>query len=126
MSASDSASERPRRQRIPEKIGGFPPARQIGQGWHGARFPRPSGIGRTRYRAESTPPHLAREPHRLTQFRREARAMAAISHPQVVTCIDQGCDDGWHWIAMEMIGGGDLKRLRHDLGGECQNDWHSL
>lgn len=105
------------RQRIPERLGGFAPLSKLGKGGMGQVFrARQESVSRD-IALKVLPPHLAREPGRLAQFRREARAMAAISHPQVVTCLDQGCDEGWHWLAMEMVGGGDLKHLRHELGG---------
>ena len=42
---------------------------------------------------------------------REARALAAINHPQVVTCFDMGEDGGYLYLAMEVVSGGDCARM---------------
>src|SRR5687768_15201567 len=41
---------------------------------------------------------------------REARAMARLSHPAVITIYDVGDDDGQVWIAMELATGGTLRQ----------------
>jgi tetratricopeptide (TPR) repeat protein/predicted Ser/Thr protein kinase len=46
-----------------------------------------------------------RDPDRL---RREARAMAAIEHPNVVAVLDVGVHDGEVFVVMEFVDGGDL------------------
>lgn len=48
----------------------------------------------------------AREEARL---RREARAMARLAHPHVVSVFDAGMDHGRAWIAMEYVRGEDLR-----------------
>lgn len=53
--------------------------------------------------------HL-RDPAFLERFRREARAVAQISHQHVVSVIDAGEDDGHPYIVFEFIEGEDLKQ----------------
>jgi len=49
----------------------------------------------------------------LERFRREARAIAALSHPHVVTVIDAGEDDGHPYIILQYVDGRTLKdRIR--------------
>jgi hypothetical protein len=56
---------------------------------------------------------LAGEPDKLERFRREARALAKLGHPHIVTVIDVGEEAGTPFIVLEYIAGETLKeRLR--------------
>jgi tRNA A-37 threonylcarbamoyl transferase component Bud32 len=46
----------------------------------------------------------------VERFRREAEAAAALSHPNVVTVIDRGEDEGRHFIVFEYVDGENLKQ----------------
>src|SRR5438034_6773252 len=45
----------------------------------------------------------------VERFKREARAVAQLSHPNIVTVIDRGEDDGRQYIVFEYIDGENLK-----------------
>src|SRR5215217_3612239 len=47
----------------------------------------------------------------VERFRREARAVAQLSHPNIVTVIDRGEEDGKQFIVFELIEGDNLKDL---------------
>src|SRR4051795_930895 len=51
------------------------------------------------------------DPVQLERFRREARTAARLSHPNVVTVIDAGEDDGHPFIVFEYVDGDTLKGL---------------
>jgi serine/threonine-protein kinase len=55
--------------------------------------------------------HYAEDPEYLERFRREARAVARLSHPNIVTVIDRGDDDGRQYIVFEYVDGENLKEL---------------
>jgi predicted Ser/Thr protein kinase len=55
--------------------------------------------------------HYAADPEYLERFRREARAVAKLSHPNIVTVIDRGDDDGRQYIVFEHVEGENLKEL---------------
>src|SRR5947209_11805573 len=47
----------------------------------------------------------------VERFKREARAVAQLSHPNIVTVIDRGEDGGRQYIVFEYIDGENLKEL---------------
>src|SRR5688572_20722843 len=52
----------------------------------------------------------------VARFRREARAAARLSHPNIVTVIDRGEQDGKEFIVFELIEGENLKELVERAG----------
>ena len=55
--------------------------------------------------------HQMQDPESVERFRREARSAAVLSHPNVVTVIDRGEQDGRQFIVFEYVDGENLKRL---------------
>ncbi|HZC75768.1 MAG TPA: protein kinase, partial [Gaiellaceae bacterium] len=55
--------------------------------------------------------HYAADPEYLERFRSEARAVARLSHPNIVTVIDRGEDEGRQYIVFEHVDGENLKEL---------------
>jgi serine/threonine protein kinase len=51
------------------------------------------------------PAGLARDPHRIARFEREARAAGAVNHPNIVSVYEIGRDKGTYWIASELVRG---------------------
>jgi eukaryotic-like serine/threonine-protein kinase len=47
----------------------------------------------------------------VERFRREARSVAQLSHPHIVTVIDRGEEAGREYIVFELVDGDDLKQL---------------
>ncbi|HKP88723.1 MAG TPA: protein kinase [Thermoleophilaceae bacterium] len=60
---------------------------------------------------------LSDDPLQHERFRREARAVARLSHPHVVTVIDAGDDDGHPYIVFEYVEGETLKGRVKRTGG---------
>src|SRR5437588_4889644 len=52
----------------------------------------------------------------VERFRREARAVAQLSHPNIVTVIDRGEADGRQFIVFEYVDGENLKELLRRQG----------
>ena len=59
---------------------------------------------------------LAGDERFVTRFEREARAAAALSHPNVAGVFDYGDDAGTPFIVMELVPGRDLARLLREEG----------
>ena len=52
--------------------------------------------------------HLATDPNMLGRFQREARAVAALRHPNIVHVVDFDCIDGVYFMVMEYVDGPTL------------------
>ena len=64
-------------------------------------------------------PHLANDEEFVNRFIREAKAAAALSHPNIVAIQDQGWNEGGApavFIVMEYIDGFTLRELLHEQG----------
>jgi eukaryotic-like serine/threonine-protein kinase len=68
------------------------------------------------------PPELAADPDRLQRFRREAQAIAALSHPNVVTVHSVEEAEGIHFLTMEIVDGRTLSEVIH-AGGLAWGDF---
>lgn len=55
--------------------------------------------------------HFADDDESVERFRREARSVAQLSHPHIVTVIDRGEADGRQFIVFEYVDGENLKQL---------------
>ncbi|HEY2371667.1 MAG TPA: protein kinase [Gaiellaceae bacterium] len=56
-------------------------------------------------------PHYGDDEEYVERFRREARSVAQLSHPHIVTVIDRGEDGGQQFIVFEYVDGENLKQL---------------
>jgi serine/threonine protein kinase/TolB-like protein/Flp pilus assembly protein TadD len=57
------------------------------------------------------PPSMADDPERLERFKREARAVAALNHPNIVTIYNVEEEGGRRFLIMEHIDGDSLDRI---------------
>ncbi len=94
-----------------DKLGQYEILAPIGAGGMGevfrARDPR---LGRE-VAIKVLPAAMAHDPERLARFQREARTVAALSHPNIVTIFSVEEADGIHFLTMELIEGLPLDRL---------------
>ncbi len=60
------------------------------------------------------PEHLADDPDSLKRFEREAKSVAALSHPNILTIYDVGSEQGISYAVMELLDG---ETLRSTLAG---------
>src|SRR5580704_4917195 len=57
------------------------------------------------------PAEMAHDPERLARFRREAKALAQLDHPNIVTIYSVEEFDGVHFLTMQLVEGLPLDRL---------------
>src|SRR5262245_2261984 len=55
------------------------------------------------------PEQLTSDPEALRRFEREGRALAALSHPNILTIFDVGTQDGISFVVMELLEGETLR-----------------
>ena len=96
-----------------QKIGPYEVAGQIGAGGMGevykARDPR---LGRD-VAIKVLPPSFSSDADRLQRFAQEARAAAALNHPNILAIFDIGEDKGAPYVVSELLEGETLRdRLR--------------
>ncbi len=56
------------------------------------------------------PPQLAQDKEYVDRFHREARAVARLQHPNIMTIYDEGVENGIHYMSMELLEGVDLQQ----------------
>jgi serine/threonine protein kinase len=57
------------------------------------------------------PPRLAKDPEFVTRFEKEATALAALSHPNIIQIIDRGMAGEHYYFVMEYVEGRSLREL---------------
>ena len=66
------------------------------------------------------PAYITDDSDVLARFRREAKAIAALRHPNILTVYDYGEKDGLAYIVMEYVEGGTLKDRLQGKPFDCQ------
>jgi serine/threonine-protein kinase len=93
------------------KLGPYRILNQIGAGGMGQVFLAEHAALRRRVALKVLPPKQAVDPVNVERFYREARAAAALDHPNIVHAYDVACDKGTHFLVLEYIDGETLDRL---------------
>src|SRR5687767_12356192 len=61
-------------------------------------------------------PSLARDERYVDRLKREARIVASLNHPHIVTGYDLGEENGFHFLVMEFVEGKSLRALLAEWG----------
>jgi serine/threonine-protein kinase len=98
------------------RLGNFEILSKIGEGGMGAVYKaRQLSLDRT-VALKVLPPHLARDQGYLRRFIREAKTAGRLSHPHIITTLDVGESDGFHFIAMELVEGSTVRDMIRKYG----------
>ncbi len=101
----------PRAPSPPCRLGDFEILREIGRGGMGTVYEARQASLDRKVALKILPPEVSADPERLRRFGREARALAAIEHPNIVTIHSvETCGDV-HFITMELVRGEPLSRV---------------
>lgn len=71
---------------------------------HQERLDRPVAV-------KILPPQEGQDPDLVTRFLREARTLAKLNHPGIVTVHDYGQEGGLAWMVMELVDGANLRQV---------------
>lgn len=103
---------------IPDAVAlpGFDEVRELGRGSMGVVYAATHAVMRRRVAVKLIHPDHARHPDAVTRFRREARAAAQMSHPNLVAAFDAGELGDRPFLIMELIDGENLESRLRRLG----------
>jgi serine/threonine protein kinase len=97
-------------------IGKYKVLERIGTGGMGQVFLCEHKLMRRRVAVKVLPAAKAADPSSLERFYREARAVAALDHPNIVHAYDIDQDDNLHFLVMEYVDGTNLQDLVKKFG----------
>jgi serine/threonine protein kinase len=102
----------PSRQPVPgQMLGRFRILSELGRGGMGIVYLAHDESLRRAVALKLLPPTLTRQDERSRRFLREARAAAAVTHPNLATIYEVGEVEGNTFIAMERVDGRTLRKL---------------
>ena len=85
--------------------------RRLGAGGMGEVFEAEDTDLHRKVALKISPQELAAKPETLDRFKREARALAALNHPNIVTIYSVEQSDSTHFLSMELVEGRPLNEL---------------
>jgi len=92
-------------------LGRYRIVRLLGQGGMGQVYLADDDRLRRQIAIKVLPPHLVSDPERRRRFAREAQAIAALNHPNIVTIYSIEESDGVPFLTMEYVTGIALAAL---------------
>jgi len=96
-----------------QTIGHYKISGRIGSGGMGEVYLATDVMAGRKAAVKLLPTLFTGDPERLKRFQQEARAVVGLNHPNIVTVYEIGEDNSTHYIASELIEGGNLRqRLR--------------
>ncbi|MCA9758645.1 MAG: serine/threonine protein kinase, partial [Candidatus Eisenbacteria bacterium] len=101
---------------VGKTLGSYEILSLLGQGGMGEVYAaKDTRLGRT-VALKILPPRMADVPERKARFEREAKAVAALNHPNIVTLHSVEEADGLQFLTMELVEGQPLGKLVPDHG----------
>jgi hypothetical protein len=108
------------------RLGAYEVIAAIGAGGMGEVYrARDTRLGRE-VAIKILPAAFASDPERLSRFEQEARAAAALSHPNIAVVHDVGVDGSTHYIVQELLTGTSLRDVINTQRSKSVRDWAVL
>jgi len=96
---------------IGSRFGQFEITAKLGEGGMGVVYEAFDSDLDRKVAVKVLPAKTAEDPNRLERFRREARAVAALNHPNIVTIHGIESGDDKHFLVMELVEGQSLDQM---------------
>jgi serine/threonine protein kinase len=94
------------------RLGRYTLTKRLGAGAMGVVFAAiQEGLDR-RVALKIMPRVLMLDPDYLRRFKQEAKSAGRLSHPNIVTVYETGCDRGFYFFSMEFVDGASLEQLQ--------------
>ncbi len=93
-----------------ERIGHYEISQRIGAGGMGEVYLATDLVAGRKAALKLLPARFTGDPGRVRRFEREARAVVALNHPNILTVYEIGEQDSAHYIASELIDGETLRQ----------------
>lgn len=101
---------------VPDSVGSYRILHPLGKGGMGVVYKAVHTTLERSVAIKMLPPELAGSAEHVARFLREARVVAGLRHPHIVTVYDAGEVNGRYYIAMELIEGQSLARYIKEYG----------
>ncbi len=95
----------------PKQLGSYALEGRLGEGAQAVVYQAVHAGLERRVALKVLSPKLAADREFTERFHREARLVARLDHPNVVPVYDTGEQNGWNWLAMQIVDGGSLADL---------------
>jgi len=105
-SVASTVSDLP--EEIPERLAHYRLMEPLGAGGMGEVYLAEDTKLKRRVAVKILPPNFAADPDRLNRFEQEAKALAALNHPNIVTIYSVEEADGLHFLTIELVEGATL------------------
>ncbi|RJP15674.1 MAG: hypothetical protein C4520_19825 [Candidatus Abyssobacteria bacterium SURF_5] len=99
-----------------KRLGKYELLKEIGKGGMGNVYLARDSESNATVALKVLPPEFTRTPKYIERFRREAKAVARLNHPNIIKIFDIGEQESTHYFAMEYLGGMTLRKLLEQRG----------
>lgn len=101
----------------PKTVGGFRIIAGLGKGGMGTVYRAVQESIDREVALKVMAGHFAKDKVAGDRFLREAKTAGKVNHPNVISIIDVGQEDGQYYMALELVTGGDAEQLCNKHGG---------
>lgn len=94
-----------------KRVGDYDIVSKLGQGAMGSVYLAKQMTSGRMVALKILPPDLAKDEELLERFKRESRVTQRLSHPNIVSAVEFGTFEKYHYIAMDYVDGPDLESM---------------